>query len=40
MTTPTSFFMSGPKEDKKGILAKQTLGATDLIYGLYTQLWL
>ena len=33
MTTSTSVFVSGPKEDKNGTLAKQTLGATDLIYG-------
>ena len=33
MTTPTSVFMSGQKEDKNGTLAKQTLGVTDLIYG-------
>ena len=32
MTTPTSVFMSGPIEDKNGTFAKQTLGATDLIY--------
>ena len=38
ITTPTSVFVSGPKEDKNGTLAKQTLGVTDLIYGLYTQL--
>ena len=38
MTTPTYVFMSGPKEDKNSTLAKPTLGATDLIYGLYTQL--
>ena len=37
MTTPTSVFMSGPKEAKNGTWAKQTLGATDLIYGMYTQ---
>ena len=40
MTTSTSVFVSGPKEDKNGTLAKQTHGATDLIYGLYTQLLL
>ena len=38
MTTPTSVFMSGPKEAKNGTLAKQTLGAADLIYNMYTQL--
>ena len=38
MTTPTSVFMSGLKKAKNVILAKQTLGATDLIYGMYTQL--
>ena len=38
MTTPISVFMSGPKEAKNGTLAKQTLGATDIIYGMYTQL--
>ena len=38
MITPTFVFMSGPKEEKNGTLAKQTLGATDLIHGLYTQL--
>ena len=38
MTTPTSVFMSGPKEAKNGTLAKQTLEVTDLIYGTYTQL--
>ena len=38
MTTPTSVFMSDPKEAKNGTLAKQTLGATDLIYGMYIQL--
>ena len=37
MTTPF-FCVSGPKEAKNGTLAKQTLGATDLIYGMYTQL--
>ena len=38
MTTPTFVFMSGPKEAKNGTLVKQTLGVTDLIYGMYTQL--
>ena len=38
MTTPTSFFVSGPKEAKNGILAKQALKATDLIHGMCTQL--
>ena len=38
MTTPTTVFMSGPKEAKSGTLAKQTLGAIDLIFGMYTQL--
>ena len=38
MTTSTSVFMSGPKEAKNGTLAKQTLGATDSIYGMYAQL--
>ena len=32
MTTPTSVFVSGPKEDKNVTLAKQNLGVTDLIY--------
>ena len=38
MTTPTFVFVSGPKKAKNGTLAKQTLGATDLIYGMYTEL--
>ena len=38
MTTFTSIFMSCPKEVKNGTLAKQTLGAIDLVYGMYTQL--
>ena len=38
MTTPTSVFMSSLKETKNGTLAKQTLEAIDLIYGMYTQL--
>ena len=38
MITPTSVFVSGSKEAKNGTLAKQTLGAADLIYGMYTQL--
>ena len=38
MTTPTSVFLSGPKEAKNDTLAKQTLQATDLIYGMCTQL--
>ena len=32
MTTPTSVFMTGPKEAKNGTLA------ADLIYDMYTQL--
>ena len=38
MTTTTSAFVSGPKEAKNGTFAKQNLGATDLIYGMYKQL--
>ena len=38
MTTSTSVFMSSPKEAQNDTLAKQTLGATDLIYGMYAQL--
>ena len=38
MTTPTSVFISGLNEAKNGTLAKQTLGVTDLIYGMYIQL--
>ena len=38
MTTATSVFVSCPKEAKNGTLDKQTLGATDLIFGMYTQL--
>ena len=37
MTTPIFIFMSGPKEVKIGTLAKQILGAINLIYGMYTQ---
>ena len=38
MTISTSVFIYGPKEAKNGTLAKQTLAATDLIYGMSTQL--
>ena len=38
ITTPTSVFMSGPKKAKNGTLTRQTLGATDLIYGMHAQL--
>ena len=38
MTTTTSAFVSGPKEAKNGTFTKQTLGVTNLIYGMYTQL--
>ena len=38
MTTTISAFVSGPKEAKNGTFAKQTLGVTDLIYDMYTQL--
>ena len=37
MTTPISVFMLGPRK-RKGILAIQTLGATDLKHCMHTQL--
>ena len=38
MTTPISVIMPGPKKAKNGTLTRQTLGATDLIHGMHTQL--
>ena len=38
MTTPILFSCQAQKKSKIGTLAKQTFGATDLIYGMYTQL--
>ena len=35
MTTPTSTFKSGLIDAKIGTLAKQTIAATDLIYGMH-----
>ena len=38
MTTPIFVFMSGPKKDKNGALARQTLGVTYLKHGTHTQI--
>ena len=39
MTTAISFFLcQAKKKAKNGTLARQALGATDLIYGMHTQL--
>ena len=38
MTTPISVFMSCQKQAKNYTLAKQTLGAIDLIHGMHTQI--
>ena len=38
MTTPICVFISGPKKDKPGTLARQILGVTDLKHRMLTRL--
>ena len=38
ITTPISVSKSGPKKAKNCTLAIQTLGATDLMHSIYTQI--